>query len=52
MINYQKLLFHLEQIARKQFAPNYSFQKEDFPFILRLAAYFLNDEEKCRRIKK
>ena len=50
MINYQKLLFHLEQIARKQFAPNYSFQKEDFPFILRLAAYFLNDEEKCKEL--
>lgn len=50
MINYQKLLFHLEQIARKQFAPNYTFQKEDFPFILRLAAYFLNDEEKCKEL--
>ena len=50
MINYQKLLFHLEQIARKQFAPNYTFQKEDFPFILRLSAYFLNDEEKCKEL--
>ena len=50
MSNYQKLLFQLEQIARKNFHPNYTFQKEDFPFILRLAAYFLNDEEKCKEL--
>ena len=50
MINYQKLIFHLEQHARKNIHPEYSFQKEDFPFIVRLAAYFLNDEEKCKEL--
>ncbi len=50
MINYQKLLFHLEQQGRKHIHPNYTFQKEDFPYIVRLAAYFLNDEEKCKEL--
>ncbi|MFV0179782.1 hypothetical protein OBK28_09405 [Empedobacter falsenii] len=31
--------------------PNYTFQKEDFPYIVRLATYFLNDEEKCKELE-
>ncbi|WP_291074775.1 ATPase [Empedobacter sp. UBA5987] len=50
MINYQKLLFHLEQQGRKHIHPNYTFHKDDLPFIIRLAAYFLNDEEKCKEL--
>lgn len=51
MINYQKLLFHLEQRGRKRFNPKFTLQKEDFPFIIRIAAYFLNDEAKCNELE-
>jgi len=50
MINYQKVLFHLEQRGRKRFNSNFIFHKNDYPFIIRLAAYFLNDEEKCAEL--
>lgn len=51
MINYQKLLFYLEQQGRKHIHPNYTLHKDDFPFILRLAAYFLHDQEKCKELE-
>ena len=41
----------MEQRARKRFNPRFTFQKEDFPFVVRLAAYFLNNEEKCKELE-
>ena len=50
MINYQKLLFHIEHIGRKQYGQSYALHKEDFPYIIRLLAYFMNDEVKCQEL--
>ena len=50
MINYQKFLYHFEQLGRKKYGPNYTLQKEDLSYIVRLAAYFFKDEAKCKEL--
>ena len=50
MRDYGKVLHFLETRGQSRFHRNYKIRKEDHPFIVRLAAYFLADEEACQQL--
>jgi energy-coupling factor transporter ATP-binding protein EcfA2 len=48
---YSKLLHLLQQEGKQKFGHQFFFRKTDFPLILQLMYYFLNDEEKAKEHK-
>jgi len=50
MIDYRQVISFLEERGRQRFHSNFRIASEDYPFVVRLAAYFLSDEQGCQRL--
>lgn len=50
MLDYTKVMQHLEARGKLRFHNRFQLNEADYPYLVRLAAYFLKDEEACQQL--